>query len=146
MATAEDGGRAGRRGQAGVQGPACALRRLDCRLVWLGAPSKAGPHGPRGSGSERARSSRVVPGLVHLGLQCAAELSGGFRSFPRIALRRKKWTCPWCLSRHSKCKAPGAPWREGGSASLVPLERLHAPPSLNSFLIAAPERPGWKLV
>lgn len=77
MATAKDGGRAGRRTQAGVQGR-CALSTASTASPrGQGRPSKASEVCVA-LGAERAHSSLVVPGVERLGLQRAARSSGSF--------------------------------------------------------------------
>lgn len=82
VATDDDGSGARRRMQAGVQGPACALHHPACALG-EGVPGRPGPEALVALRAERAPSSLVVPGIVSVGLQHAAESSGSFQILPQ---------------------------------------------------------------
>lgn len=82
-----------------------------------GVLRRPGPEVCVAPGAERARSSLVVPGIVHLGLQSLPEV---FRSFPRTAMRRSKWTWPLVLFQtpNAKPQVLCAPWACGKGAGL----------------------------
>lgn len=56
------------------------VRSTTWTASWVaeGVLRRPGPEVCVAPGAERAHSSLVVPGIVHLGLQCAAEPSGSF--------------------------------------------------------------------
>lgn len=80
-------------------------------------------------GAERAHSSLVVPGIVHVGLQCAAELTEVFRSFPRTAMSRSQWTWPSVLFQtlNAEPQVPRAPWACGEGRGCKRIQKTAGP-------------------
>lgn len=144
MATNEDGGRAGRRMQAGVQGLVCALHHPDCQL---------------GEGSLEDQAQRPswlweLKGLLLLLLSLALyvlacsmqqSLQEVFRSFPRTAMRRNKWTWPLVPFQTPNATPQVLPARWVCGKERRRIRKDHTYPSSLNFLpslIAGPWRPG----